>query len=374
MTVIKQVQVIDPLTFRIITNTPDTILPLRVFDIHGSIISKEQYLKVGADNYDKEAIGAGPFKLVEWVKDSHIRLVVNDSYYGTKPAYKNLLIKFVVDDAARVASLLAGEVDLISTVPPTRVDEINANKDLQVLTAGSTRAYFMVIDSTRKPFDDKRVRQAATLAIDRDALIKAIARGYGVPVPLLFIPQTFGFNADLKSVYDPDKAKQLLTEAGYPNGFDTEFDSFTGSIVDHSKLAEAIVGQLAKVGIRAKLNVVDFGVFGPKRLANQTAPLYNYSFGDAYFDHGVNIPTFLSGKNGYYFTDPKMSEKFTKAIGTFDEKERAKLYQELQAEFYDQAVMPGQYQIVQIWAGQKTVDYTPQVDEMWRLFLAKPKK
>ena len=374
MSVIKQVQVIDPLTFRIITNSPDSILPLRVFDIHGSVISKDQYLKVGAANYDKEAIGAGPYKLVEWVKDSHIRLVANDLYWGNKPAYKNLVIKFVVDDAARVASLLAGEVDLISNVPPTRVDEISANKDLQVLTAGSTRAYFMVIDSTRKPFDDKRVRQAVVYALDRDALVKAVARGYGVPVPLLFIPQTFGFNADLKPTYDPVKAKQLLTDAGYPNGFDTEFDSFTGSIVDHSKLAEAIVGQLAKVGIRAKLNVVDFGVFGPKRLANQTAPLYNYSFGDAYFDHGVNIPTFLSGKNGYYFTDAKMSEKFTKAIGTFDDKERAKLYKELQAEFYEQAVMPGQYQIVQIWASQKTVDYTPQVDEMWRLFQAKPKK
>ena len=373
MNIIKQVQVIDPLTFRIVTNTPDVILPLRVFDIHGSIISKAQYQKVGADNYDKEAIGAGPYKLVEWVKDSHIRLVMNENYWGTKPAYKNLLIKFIVDDAARVASLLAGEVDLISNVPPTRVEEIGAVKDLEVLTAGSTRAYFMVVDNTRKPFDDLRVRQAISLAIDREALVKAIARGYGVPVSLLFIPQTFGFNADLKQQYDPVKAKQLLTDAGYPNGFDTEFDSFTGSIVDHSKLAEAIVGQLAKIGIRAKLNIVDFGVFGPKRLANQTAPMYNYSFGDAYFDHGVNIPTFLSGKNGYYFVDPALSEKFNKAIGTFDEKERAKLYQEIQAELYNQAVMPGQYQIRQIWASQKTVNYTPQVDEMWRLFLAKPK-
>lgn len=368
---IKEVKVIDPRTFQIITKTPDVILPSRVFDLYGSIVPAKYFKEVGEEKFNAAPIGAGPFKFVDWVKDSHMTLETNANYWGPKPAFNKLVLRFITDDAARMAALLAGEVDLASNVPPTRVEELQANSQLDVRTAPSSRYYFVVMNTTAKPFDDPRVRKAVNLAIDRDALVKGVGRGFGVPIASVFIPQTFAYDSQIKPVYDPDQAKKLLTEAGYPNGFDTTFDAFTGSIVDHSKVAEAIVAQLEKVGIRAKLNMAEFGVFGPIRLAKQTNPMYIYSLGDWAFDMGVHLKSYVEGSQGYYFLDPELATKIDKALGMFDDAQRKAAYQEIEQEFYDKAPYGSVYQLYQIWGAAKNIDWKPQPDEMWRFHLVK---
>jgi peptide/nickel transport system substrate-binding protein len=368
---IKEVKVIDPRTFQIITKTPDVILPSRVFDLYGSVVPAKYYKEVGEEKFSQAPIGAGPFKFVEWVKDSHMTLEANKEYWGTKPEFDKLVLRFITDDAARMAALMAGEVDMASNVPPTRVDELKANAQLDVRTAPSSRYYFVVMNSTAKPFDDARVRKAVNLAIDRDALVKGVGRGFGTPIASVFIPQTFGYDPEFKPIYDPEQAKKLLTEAGYPNGFDVTFDAFTGSIVDHSKVAEAIVAQLEKVGIRAKLNMAEFGVFGPIRLAKTTNPMYIYSLGDWAFDMGVHLKSYVEGSQGYYYLNPELAAKIDKALGMFDDTERKAAYKEIQKEFYDQAPYGAVYQLEQLWGVGKNLDWHPQPDEMWRFHLVK---
>jgi peptide/nickel transport system substrate-binding protein len=370
---IKEVKVTDPTTFQIITKQPDVLLPSRVFDLYGSVVPMKYYQQVGDAKFGTAPIGTGPFKFVEWVKDSQITLAANEDYWGTKTPFKKLVLRFITDDAARMAALLAGEVDIASNVPPTRVDEVNANPKLEVRAGPSSRFYFLVMDTTKKPFDDVRVRRAVNLALDRDALVKGVSRGYGTPLGSVFIPQTFAYDPSLKPVFDLDQAKKLLAEAGYPNGLDIGFDSFTGSIVDHSKVAEAIAAQLEKAGIRAKLNVTEFGVFGPKRLAHQTAPLYIYSLGDWAFDMGVHLKSYVEGSQGYYYVDPALGAKIDKALGMFDETQRKAAYQEIMKEFYDKALYGSVYQLYQIWGSAKNIDWTPQPDEMLRFQFAKPK-
>lgn len=370
---IKEVKVVDDTTFQIITNKPDVLLPSRLFDLYGSVVPEKYYKSVGDAKFDTAPIGSGPFKFVEWVKDSHITLAANENYWGGKPAYNKLVLRFITDDAARMAAVLAGEVDIASNVPPARVEELKGNAKLDVRAGPSSRYYFLVFDSTKKPFSDVKVRQAVNLAIDRDALVKGVSRGYGTPIASVFIPQTFGYDANLKPVYDVNKAKQLLAEAGYPNGLDIEFDSFTGSIVDHSKVAEAIAAQLEKAGIRVKLNVAEFGVFGPKRLAHQTAPMYIYSLGDWAFDMGVHLKSYVEGSQGYYHIDKDLGDKIDKMLGMFDENQRKAAYQEVEKAFYDQALYGSVYQVYQIWVASKNVAWDPQPDEMLRFHLAKPK-
>jgi peptide/nickel transport system substrate-binding protein len=371
---IKEVKVVDPTTFQILTKQPDVLLPSRVFDLYGSIVPMKYYQQVGDAKFGTAApIGTGPFKFVEWVKDSQITLAANEDYWGTKTPFKKLVLRFITDDAARMAALLAGEVDIASNVPPTRVDEINANSKLEVRSGPSSRYYFLVMDTTKKPFDDVKVRQAINYALDRDALVKGVSRGFGTPIASVFIPQTFGYDASFKPVYDVNKAKALLGEAGYPNGLDIAFDSFTGSIVDHSKVSEAIAAQLEKAGIRAKLNVVDFGVFGPKRLAHQTAPLYIYSLGDWAFDMGVHLKSYVEGSQGYYYVDPVLGAKIDKVLGIFDDAQRKAAYVDIQKEFYEKALYGSVYQVYQIWGSAKNIDWTPQPDEMLRFQTAKPK-
>lgn len=367
---IQEVVVIDDTTFQIKTSRPDVLLPSRVFDLYGSVVPKNYYEQVGDTDFDTMPIGTGPFKFVEWVKDSYMILEANEDYWGQVPAFKTLELRFITDDAARMAAALAGEVDIASNVPPARVDEIDAADNLEMRSAPSSRFYFVVMDTTKPPFDDARVRKAVNLALDREALVLGVSRGYGTPIASVFIPQTFGFDPNIQPVYDPEQAQALLTEAGYPDGFDVVFDSFTGSIVDHSKVAEAIVAQLNEVGIRATLNVAEFGVFGPIRLAHETNPMYIYSLGDWAFDMGVHLKSYLEGSQGYYFIDPELAAKVDAALGMFDDTERAAAYQEIQQEFFDKAPYGSVYQLEQLWASAPNINWTPQPDEMWRFHLA----
>ncbi len=371
---IKEVKTIDATTFQLITSKPDVLVPSRVFDLYGSVVPAKYFKDVGGEaKFEAAPIGAGPYKFVSWTKDSQITLTAFDGYWGPKPAFKNLVLKFITDDAARMAALLAGEVDIASNVPPARVDEVNGNAKLEVRSAPSSRYYFLAMDTNKKPFNDVLVRQAVNLAIDRDALVKGVSRGYGLPIASVFIPQTFGYDPSLKPVYDLTKAKKLLADAGYPNGLDVDFDSFTGSIVDHSLVGEAIAAQLTKAGIRTKLNVTEYGVFGPKRMAHQAAPLYIYSLGDWAFDMGVFLRSYVDGTGGYYYVDEAMQAKVDKALGMFDDAQRKAAYVDIQKDFFDKALYGSVYQLSQIWGASKTVDWSPQPDEMWRFGLAKPK-
>ena len=374
MSTIAEVNVVDPLTLQFVTTQPDVLLPLRVFDITGSVISKDHFEAVGAENYDSDPVGTGPYKLDEWVKDSHITFSRNDLYWGEPAAYDTITLRFIPDDAARMAAVLAGEVDLASNVPPARVAEIEADEDLDIRSAPGTRAHYLVMDTTQPPFDDVRVRMAVSNAIDREGLVNAIQLGYGTPLASVFIPQTFGYDESVQPKYDLEEAKRLMAEAGYPDGFDVTFDTFTGSITDHSKVAEAVAGMLSEIGINATLNVAEQAVFGPLRLANDTNSIYNYSFGDAYFDHGVNLKTFTSGAQGYYYSgDEELTALIDEALASFDEAQRSELYGEIIRQFYEKGILTGLYRMDQIWAADKDVEYTPQSDEMYRFFLAEPK-
>lgn len=374
MSTISGIEVVDPLTLRFTTSQPDVLLPLRVFDITGSVVSKAHFESVGADGFDANPVGTGPYKLVEWVPDSHISFTANEHYWGEAPAYENLVIRFLPDNAARVAALLAGEVDLISNLPPARIDEVENTEGLSVISAPGTRAHYLIMDTTQPPFDNVLVRQAVSQAIDRDGLVNAIQMGYGTPVSTIFIPQTFGNDGSVQPVYDPENAKALLAEAGYADGLDVTFDSFTGSIVDHTQVAEAVAGMLSEVGINATLNIAEQAVFGPLRLANDTNAIYNYSFGDAYFDQGVNLKTFVSGAQGYYYSgDEEINALIDQALASFDDTERAALYSQIIQQIYEKGITVGLFQLDQLWGAADSVDFTPPADEMYRLFTAQPK-
>ncbi len=370
---IKQVNVVDATTFQIITKQPDVLLPSRVFDLYGGIVPSKYFQQVGEAGFEAKPVGSGPYMFVSWAKNSQLTLTANPNYWGPQPGYKNLVLKFIADDAARMAAFQAGEVDIASNVPPERVNELSTNSKLDIRSGPSSRFYFLVFDTTKKPFNDVKVRQAVNYALDRDALVKGVSFGFGTPIASVFIPQTFGYDPSIKPVFDLNKAKQLLTDAGYPNGLDVGFDSFTGSIIDHSKVSQAIAGQLQKAGIRTALNIVDYGVFGPKRLAHQTAPMYIYSLGDWAFDMGVQLKSYLEGSQGYYYVDPEMGAEVDKALGMFDDAQRKAAYLNIQKEFYDKAIYGSVYQVYQIWGVAKNVDWTPQPDEMLRFQYAKPK-
>lgn len=370
---ISGVRVSDPYTVDIVTREPDVLLPVRLSELYGGIVPPRHVQQVGAE-FSRRPVGTGPFKLEEWVRNERIVLVANENYWRGAPKVKRIVLRPVVEDAARIAGLLRGEIHLAANIPPINVAEVERSGRARVSTVPSTRFYFVVLDTTKPPLNDRRVRQALNYGVNVEAIVNSVGRGYGTRLATIIIPEAFGYDPNVTPYpYDPAEARRLLAEAGHPNGFEIDFDSFTGSIIDHSRVGEAVVGQLGLIGVRVRrLNVTEFGVFSPRRIALQTAPMYIYSYGEWAFDADNTYSLFLLPRpaGGYYYTNPEMYAKYQSARGTLDSGQRRALLQSLQRDFKQEAPFIFLYQVHAIWGMTRNVNYAPRVDEMMWFYTA----
>jgi peptide/nickel transport system substrate-binding protein len=254
-------------------------------------------------------------------------------------------------------------------VPYERIAELEANPNLVVKTIATPRVFFIGIDPRVTPFNDVRVRQALNYAVDVDAIISALYLGHASRLATAVPTAAFGFDPSVAPYpYDPAKARELLAEAGYPNGFPIEFDSFTGSIADHSKPAEAIAGYLQAVGIDVKLNVFEFGAFGPRRVANQLSPLHIYSLGNAYFEPAWAIKWMMQQNLGLFYRNEEIYALCSQAEATFDAPARVPIYSKVQQMLKDDAGFIFLYQNDAVFAMNRRVSYDPRADETQWLY------
>ena len=231
---ITDVVAVDKLTVRIRTAAPHVLVPYDLNSIF--IVSKKATLAAGSSaDFDagRSAIGTGPFKLVAFKRGDRVELARNDGYWGVKPAWDKVTFRMVSNDAARIAALLSGDVDVIENVPTADVAKIAADARFKVDRQTSWRTIFWHMDQYRdvtpfatdksgkplakNPFKDARVRLAVSKAINRDAIVSRVMEGLAVPASNLVSPGIFGHNPAIKvEAYDPAGAKRLLAEAGYP--------------------------------------------------------------------------------------------------------------------------------------------------------------
>jgi peptide/nickel transport system substrate-binding protein len=367
--IITGADVVDPYTVNIRTKQPDIMLPSRLGELYGGMLSPAHTKATDPATLAIKPNGTGPYKLVEWVKNERLVLEANDSYWRGPAPVRRLTVRPILEDAARIAALQTGEVDFISNVPYERIEELKGNSNLVVKTVRTPRVFFIAIDPRQKPFDDVRVRQALNYAVDVEAIIKSLYLGYAKRLATVIPEATVGYDASMQPYpYDPEKAKSLLAEAGYPSGFSTEFDSFTGSIADHSKAAEAVVEFLRKVGGDVKLNVFEFGAFGPRRVANQVSPLHIYSLGNAYFEPAWAIKWMMQQNLGLFYRNEEIYELCNKAEATFDVGEREKIYVDVQRKLKDDAGFIFLFQNDAAFAMNKKVQYEPRADETQWLY------
>jgi peptide/nickel transport system substrate-binding protein len=296
-------------------------------------------------------------------------LEANENYWRGAPKVKTITVRPILEDAARIAALQAGEVDLISPIPHVRIEELRRNDKLVIKTIAAPRIFHVTIDVRKPPFDNVKVRQALNYAVDVNAILKSLYFGHGTRLATVVDKGALGYDPGVQPYpYDPNRAKALLAEAGYPNGFEVEFDSFTGSIADHAKPAEAIAGYLQKVGIRVKMNVFEFSAFGPRRVQNKTAPLFIYSIGNAYLEPSWVIRWLTQGGLGMHYKNPKLDELLTRIEGTDDPRRRAPQYSDVQKLLREEAPFIFLYQADAAFGMSTRVDYTPRPDETQWLY------
>ena len=202
------------------------------------------------DGYITEPVGTGPYMFEEWVRDSHFSVSANPNHWRGKPSIDKVVFRVIGDESARVSALRAGEIDIATMIPVHEIPALEADPNIEVLSVLGTRSYFLEMNVNKPPFNDVRVRQAMNYAVDIDTLIEVLYEGRATRIPFILSPQAFAYHDGLPFYeYNPEKAMQLLAEAGYPNGFEFELD-----VVDtHRARAEIYQAMLAVVGINAKI-------------------------------------------------------------------------------------------------------------------------
>src|SRR6267142_1158387 len=369
LSTIATTEVVDPYTVNVLTKTPDFLLPVRLGELFGLMLSPKHTNAAGKEAIAIKPNGTGPFKLATWAKNERLVLEANESDWRGAPRVKTIVVRPILEDAARVAALQAGEVDLIAPVPHVRIAELQKNDKLVIKTIAAPRIFHVTIDVRKPPFDNVKVRQALNYAVDVNAILKTLYFGHGTRLATVVDKGALGYDPSVQPYpYDPGKARALLAEAGFPNGFEVEFDSFTGSIADHSKPAEAIVGYLQKVGIKVKSNVFEFSTFGPRRVQNQTAPLFIYSIGDAYLEPSWVIRWLTQGGLGMHYKNPKLAEMMTKIEATDDRAKRAPQYSDVQKLIKDEAPFIFLFQADAVFGMSTRIDYAPRPDETQWLY------
>ncbi len=258
--IIKSVDVVDEYTVRFNLKTPFAFFLNNLAHSASGIVSPTAHKKWGKD-LTLHPVGTGPFKFVEWVRGDRVTLVRNDDYFGGRPHLDKIVVRTVKEDSARVLGLEAGDYDLIVRIPPEDVPRLMQEGRVRVYAAQSNRALRIGINETKKPFTDVRVRQALNYAIDKESIVKNIYQGMASIIPDVVGPLNVGYAAVKGYPYDPAKAKQLLAEAGYPNGFKTKLWTPQGRYLKDYELAQAVQQQLQAVGVDASLQTIEWGAY-----------------------------------------------------------------------------------------------------------------
>jgi peptide/nickel transport system substrate-binding protein len=300
------------------------------------IVSRDFVHKVGDDGMATQVDGTGPFRLVEWRRGDSIIMERFPGYYGGSPdippagpaRVDRVIFKVMPDNAARVAALLAGDVDIINELPVSAMRQVDANPATMVMKANGTRTFFVAINNAKPPFNDPRVRRALNYAVDKKLIVARLLNGTATPLNGVLSPEAFGFNPNLPEyAYDPARAKALLAEAGVGNvqlTLDTE-----GALKD---TAEVIAAMLSRAGLQTKVQVWEASVLIPIwRDAKQRGDhdLYLTSWGNGSLDPSdIMMPAVRGGGRGNSagYSNPEVDHMLDAAETEIDRDKRKALY------------------------------------------------
>jgi peptide/nickel transport system substrate-binding protein len=315
---IDSVQVVDSHTVKIKMKNVNSIFLFNLARPDSIIVNKQ-----AVDRLKSAPIGTGPFKFVEWVRGDHITLAKFDDYHRKGiPYLDKVTFKFIGDPSAQIASLKAGDIDVIAyDVSPENALLLEKDPKFKVLNGYTTTKVILSTNNSRKPFNDVRIRRAMAHAIDRTALIKGAMSGYGVPIGSHMDPGN-PYYIDLTPYYpyNPEKAKQLLKEAGYADGFEAVI-KLPERYVYARRSGEIIADMFSQVGIRLKIELTEWGQWIDRVFKNADYDLTVIGHAEP-FD--INI--YANPKYYFRYDSPKFQETLKKAEMEADPKIRKELY------------------------------------------------
>lgn len=341
---VKEVEVVDTHTVKFHLKYPFSPLLSILSSVEGSILSPAVIDQHGNEKLQK-MIGTGPFVHDSWITNDQFILAKNENYWGKKPMMSKVVFKIIPETATRISMVETGEAHVAEQIPVSSIDRIKSSSSMKLYRSESLGIEFIGFNNQKKPFDDVRVRQAISYAINKEAIISGVYNNSGkiahAPIPSTMLSTTPDQN---RYPYDLNKAKDLLKEAGYPNGFKTTI--WTSDRKEMVDLAEVIQSQLKGVGIDLAVNVLEFTAFYDAINKGEQDMFINY-WGNLTGDGDYNqfslfhSSSFGPAGNRLFYSNPKVDQFLEQARSEMDESKRMDMYVETQKlEIEDAAMIP----------------------------------
>jgi peptide/nickel transport system substrate-binding protein len=374
---VSAVEVADKYTVRIKTGRPDPVLPRSLSVAY--ILPGAYYQQVGDDGFAARPVGTGPFKLREFAKADHITFDAWNGSWRGRLKVVALSEVLVPEAATRISALRTGELDVANGVPPDQAPGLQ-RENLKIVPGPVAAQYLCDIWDTKGPLADKRVREAINYAVDKTAIVREVLKGYGAEANgQPFVRGVLGYAPNLKGFpYDPDRAKKLLADAGYANGFELRFQHSVGFVPQDTLLAQAIQGYLGQVGIKVTLEPLEYAAFRQWYFRGDRSPLFcwkmlNYPQLDAsalhqiFFYPGANPVHPLPGsrtpsQSGW--VNERYKTLVDQSLVAFDDNTRARLSEQATGVMNDDVVHLYMVQFYNLFATRAGIQgLVPRLDE-----------
>lgn len=348
------------------------------------ISSKENIEGKTEEEIGNSVIGTGRYKLVEHVKEDHIDMVANEEYWGGAPEIKSVRFRPISNAATRTATMLSGELDVMGGVSVQDVERLEAAEGIHVVSEPSMEMIYMnmeqmlddnpAVEGGGNPLKDVRVRQAMYQAIDTDMIINNVMQGHAYPTATLIRDTFNGYSPELERFpYDPEAAKALLAEAGYPDGFTITLDAGSDITVNSSEVAQAVAGYLEKIGIKVNLNLMPTATFLPHIRPYEHKTGLLISAWSVYTGEGISMMnqhcyTYDQEKgtgnaNRGHYSNPEVDKLINEAMQESDKERRAELTKQIDKMTHDDVAYIPLYVQENIFAVKDDIDYTPRFNK-----------
>lgn len=330
---VDKVEVVDDYTVKVITAQPFGAILSHLSHPTAAILN-EKAVKEYGDSYGQHPVGTGPYKFISWQSGDRIVLEANPEYFLGEAPIKNVIFRPITEGSNRTIAIETGEVDIAYDIEGLDKDRLRNDDSVVFIEEPSLSIDYIGFNTRKEPFNNVKVRQAIATAINADDIITAVYKGSGTKANSLIGPKVFGYSSEPKAwEYNVEKAKQLLAEAGYPNGFKIKI--WINENPDRRDIAVILQAQLKEIGIDMTVETLEWGAFldGTARGDHDMFILGWVSVtGDA--DYGLyallHSSTFGGAGNRSFYSNPKVDELLTQARNSVDQEERKELYKQVQ--------------------------------------------
>ena len=386
---IQRVEIVDPLTLRFHTAAPHPLLPVEMASVQ--IVSRHVGQGAATEDYNsgKAAIGTGPYRLASYRAGDRTEFVRNENYWRGPEPWARVSYRFMANDASRTAALLAGDVDMIDQVPSNDLARMRREPRVTLSEIQGLRLIYLVPDYSRtdnpvfvtdndgkplsrNPFGDARVRRALSIAINREALAERVMEGTAKPAGQWLPEGAFGYNPEVRvPAPDPDGAKRLLAEAGYPQGFRMTLATPNDRYPNDARTAQAVAQMWTRIGVRTEVDAIPWASYSA-RAARQEFNMRLVGWGSVTGEASymlVNIfGTYDRDKrwgaaNNSRISDRELDALTERAASILDDEKREAAQREAVKMAMDRTLVIPLYQLVNSWALRKGLTYEARMDE-----------